>query len=172
MKRTVSTVVALMGLLVMGFGAAAAHAAGPPVQNITQHFHNEQETFDDVDPCTGQPAQITIIYDGVSHFMIQPDGKGHFTDTEVGTFSFDYLDQNGNPDGHVDATGRFTMWDGGNGYFDQDGNPIGQAEVTFTLNGRGTYSDTGTPFHFHNNAHFMTDQVGNPKVEFFKAHCG
>ena len=170
MRRLLPVTVALVGLL--AFGVTAARAAGPPTQNITEHFKNKTEQFNDVDPCTGQPAQISLRYDGVAHLTIQPDGKGHFTETEVGTFSFDYLDQNGNPDGHVDATGRFTMWDGGNGYFDQDGNPIGQAEVTFTLNGRGTYSDTGTPFHFHNNAHLMTDQVGNPKVEFFKAHCG
>jgi len=43
---------ALMGLLVLGFGTAA-RAAGPPSQNITQHFHNVQEQFNDVDPCTG-----------------------------------------------------------------------------------------------------------------------
>lgn len=86
---------------------------------------------------SGQPGQITLVYDGVEHITIQPDGKGHFTGTEVGTFSFDYLDQNGNPDNDVDASGRFTEWDGGNGFFDQNGNPIGKAEMTFTLNESG-----------------------------------
>src|SRR5438552_3661559 len=129
MKRTVPMLLALLGLLVLGFGTTA-QAAGPPSQNITQHFHNEQQQFNDVDPCTGQPAQITLVFDGVAHITIQPDGKGHFTETEVGTFAFDYLDQNGNPDGHVDATGRFTEWDGGNGYFDQNGNPIRSVHVS------------------------------------------
>jgi hypothetical protein len=172
MRRMVPTLFGVIGLVAFGFAGTAAHAAGPPVQNITQHFDNQQETFNDVDPCTGQPAQITLTYNGVAHITIQPDGKGHFTETEVGTFSFDYLDANGNPDNDVDASGRFTEWDGGNGYFDQNGNPIGQTEVTFTLNGQGTYTDSGASFSFHNNGHAMTDKLGNPKVEFFKAHCG
>jgi hypothetical protein len=157
-------VAALFSLIPLAGGRA--FAGGPP-QHMTIHFHNETETFDDVDPCTGDPATITITYDGVAHLTIFDDGTGHFTETERGTFSFDFDP----PDNDVDATGTFVDWDGGNGKFDQDGNLIGKGEIAFTLNGRGTYTDSGEIFRFHNNAHVVTDSLGNPKVDFFKAHC-
>jgi hypothetical protein len=170
MKRIGLGFLAVAGLLVFVF-SQSAFAGGKPVLNITQHFDDETETFNDVDPCTGAPAQITIVFDGVFHLVVQADGVGHFTETEVGTFAFDYLDENGNPDGQIDATGRFTEWDGGNGLFDEEGNPIGKAEFTFTLNGKGTRLATGESFSFHALAHATFDQLGNPKVAFEKAHC-
>jgi len=100
------------------------------------------------------------------------DGVGHFTETDVWTFQLDYLDENGNPDGQIDATGRFTEWDGGNGLFDEEGNPIGKAEFTFTLNGKGTLLATGESFSFHALSHANFHQFGDLKVSFDKAHWG
>jgi hypothetical protein len=168
MARTrLPILVAVLALALLAVAAGALAKGGPPVYNKTIHFTNETETFTDVDPCTGQPAQITLTYSGVEHATIQPDGRGHFTETSRGSFSIDLLP----PDGKADATGTFVDWDGGNGFFDQDGNPIGKAELTFTLNGRGTRSD-GTDFHFHNSGHVVTDADAAVKVAFFKAHCG
>jgi hypothetical protein len=103
---------------------------------------------------------------------IQQEGSGTFTETIVGTFAFDYLDQNGNPDNDSDAVGNFTEWDGGTGLFDQNGNPIGKGEESSTLNGRGTNVDSGASFSFHNNSHAVFDSFGNPKLAFSNSHCG
>jgi hypothetical protein len=164
MRRALLALAAVLTLIPLGAGRA--FAGGPP-QHFTFHFTNVTQTFDDVDPCTFQAATITLTFSGVSHLTVFADGTGHFTETEHGTFAFDYDP----PDGQIDATGTFVNWDGGNGLFDQDGNPIGKGEVGFTLNGQGTYTDSGVGFKFHNNAHSVFDEFGNPKLDFFKAHC-
>jgi len=164
MRKILIAAGALLALVPLAAGKA--FAGGPP-QHFTIHFHNETETFDDVDPCNGNPATITLTYDGVAHVTVFDDGTGHFTETEHGTFTFDYDP----PDGITDASGSFVEWDGGNGKFDDNGNLIGKGEMTFTLNGQGTYTDSGANFKFHNNAHVVTDELGNVKLAFFKAHC-
>ena len=169
MKRVGLAVVALASLLLIP--ASSALAKGPPVSNMTMHFHDVMQTFDDVDPCTGQPAEITTTFSGVAHLSLFQDGSGHFTETDRGTFTLDYIEQNSKPDGDVDASGTFVDWDGGNGFFDQNGNPTGKGEQSFTLNGSGTFTDSGAPFRFHNNGHAVFDQFANPKIMFFKAHC-
>jgi hypothetical protein len=82
-----------------------------------------------------------------------------------------HVDALGNPVDGAYANGRFTMWDGGNGMFDENGNLVGKAEQTATLNGNGTRTD-GSTFKFHNDSHITTDDIGDPKVAFFHAHCG
>src|SRR5712691_2658153 len=166
MRGVLVSLLAAAGLI--AFGSTAAFAKGHPVVNLTMHFSDVTQTFKDVNPCTGDPAKITITFSGVAHATIQPDGPGHFTETDRGTFAFDTL-VNGHGDGDVDATGTFVNWDGGNGLFDRHGNPIGKGELGFTLNGSGTDLDTGATFHFHNNAHALFDQFWNPKLDFFDA---
>ena len=62
-----------------------------------------QQSFPSTDPCTGAPILLSITFDGVRHITLMQDGTGHFTETDRGTFQFDYLDPNGNPDGDVDG---------------------------------------------------------------------
>jgi hypothetical protein len=167
-RRLVLTPALAAGIVALA--APAAFAGGPPVVNQTDHAVNATQTFIDVDPCTGVPAQITLTFSGVMHVTLFADGTGHFTETSHGTFAFDRLNAAGNPDG-VDATGTFTDWDGGNGLFDDQGNPIGKAEFAFTLNGRGTNLADGSTFRFHNNGHLVADPTGAVKLSFFKSHC-
>ncbi len=168
MRRVVVSLIAAAGLVVLG--ATSALAGGHPVVNVTHHFSNVTQTFPSSHPCTGEPGLLTITFSGVSHVMVQPDGTGHFTETDRGTFAFDTF-VNGAPDGDTDFSGGFVSWDGGNGLFDQNGNPTGKGEMSFTLNGSGTNLDTGAPFRFHNSGHAVFDQFANPKVEFFHAQC-
>jgi hypothetical protein len=149
-----------------------AFANGPPIASETDHPVNETETFVSADPCIGTPAEITLVQSGVEHFTVFADGRFHSTETLRGTFSFRHVDASGNPVGAVYATGAFVSWDGVNGLLDLTTfEPIGHAEVTDTLNGRGTRTD-GTTFSFHSNEHILVmGTPPSPKLEFFKAHC-
>jgi hypothetical protein len=72
---------------------------------------NEPTADIGVHPCTGQPAELTLVESGVIHFRAFADGTGHFTGTLRGTFSVEALPA----DGIRDATGRFVERFGGNG---------------------------------------------------------
>jgi hypothetical protein len=152
--------------------ASTAFAGGPPIVKETSHPVDEAETFVSVDPCTGTPAEISLLQSGVVHFMFFANGRAHMTETLRGTFSFRRVDSSGSPVGPSYATGTFVSGDSVNGVFDLTTfEPIGRAVITDTLNGRGTRTD-GATFQFHNNEHILL--VGtppSPSLEFFKAHC-
>lgn len=88
------------GVLLASLTLAASAAADPAVHELPP-----DETFTDVNPCTGQTTTITFSY---SKFVIRegPDAAGgfHVTGTGVGTVT--------TTDGF---TGRFTFWFGFNG---------------------------------------------------------
>src|SRR5215207_6122662 len=71
--------------LLMGLGAGVATGAGAVTE--TQHVHGVTETFQEVNPCTGDPATITITYNGVFHITTAPNGSEHVTGTQTGTFT-------------------------------------------------------------------------------------
>jgi hypothetical protein len=165
-RRTGVVLLAITDLLVLS--VASALAQGPPVVNQTDHFVNETSITVDAHPCTGQPAELTVIQSGVIHFSAFADGTVHFTGTLRGTFSADALPVDGIPE----ATGRFVEWFGGNGLLLEEGAAVGKGEGAFTLNGRGTNAD-GSSFSFHQNGHTVFDADGVPKLDFFKvrANC-
>jgi hypothetical protein len=148
--------------------ATPAAAQGPPVERSTERIVNETDTFIDVHPCTGQPAEVSTVDNGIIHFAAFADGTVHFTGTIRSTFSADLLPTNGTPD----ATGRVVTWFGGNGLLNEDGTASGKAQTAFTFNGRGTNAD-GSTFTFHQNGNIVFDPNGDPKVEVFRerAHC-
>jgi len=163
MRRHRRVIVGLvLGAPLLAAAPAAAH--GPPEENTTQHIVNETSTDIDVHPCTGQPAELTIVESGVIHFAAFADGTVHFTGTLRGTFSADLLPADGTPD----ATGRFTTWFGGNGLLNEDGTAAGKAQTAFTFNGGGTNAD-GSTFSFHQNGNTVFDPNGIPKVDVFHA---
>jgi hypothetical protein len=164
--RTGVALLAITGLLVLS--VASAPAQGPPVVNQTDHIVNETSITVDAHPCTGQPAELTVIQSGVIHFSAFADGTVHFTGTLRGTFSADALPADGIPE----ATGRFVGWFGGNGLLLEEGGAVGKGEGAFTLNGRGTNAD-GSSFSFHQNGHTVFDADGVPQLDFFKvrANC-
>ena len=152
--------------------ASTAFAGGPPILKEATHPVDEAETFVSVDPCTGTPAEISLVQSGVVHFMFFANGRVHMNEMLRGTFSFRHVDSSGNPAGDPYATGTFGASDALNGAFDLDTTqPIGRAVITDVLNGRGTRTD-GTTFHFHNNEHIILVGIPpSPSLEFFKAHC-
>jgi hypothetical protein len=165
-RRAGFAFVVVVGLLLLS--AASAFANGPPVVKTTERLVNETSTTIDAHPCTGQPAELTLIQSGVIHFSAFGDGTVHFTGTLRGTFSADALPADGIPE----ATGRFVEWFGGNGLLLEEGGAVGKAVGSFTLNGRGTNAD-GSSFSFHQNGHTVFDATGVPKLDFFKvrANC-
>ena len=159
-----------VGLLLALTGATGASAGGRPVVKETTAVVNELEITTDVHPCSGQPAQWTIINNGTIHFTAFADGTVHFTGTIRSTVSIDVLPTDGTPD----ATGRTVVWFGSNGKIDPDtGEAFGKGESTFTFSAHVTFTD-GTMISFHEVAHILFDANGVVKVEFdkFKAHCG
>ena len=164
--RLLVLLLAMSGLLALG--AVSTSAKGPPVINDITHAVNKTEMFTDVDPCTGDPADFTVTFSGVDHFMLFADGTVHFAFSIRGTLVIDRL----NTPAAVDATGRFLERGTGNGLLDPDTKElIGKAQLSSTLNATGVNTADGSTFRFHNNAHIVTDQLGVPKVEFSKARC-
>lgn len=155
---------AIVGLVLATAGGAFAQ--GPPVVNVTERLVNETSTDIGVHPCTGQPAELTLVESGVIHFSAFADGTVHFTGTLRGTFSADALPANSIPD----ATGRVVTWFGGNGLLLEEGGAVGKGEGSFTLNGKGTNAD-GSTFSFHQNGHTVFDANGVPKLDFFKVRA-
>lgn len=159
-----ATALAIVGVLALG--ATSALAGGPPVVNTTDHLVDVPTVFDDVHPCTGQPARVSSVETGVIHFLAFADGTIHTTGTLHGVFSADLLPVDGTPD----ATGSYTVWFGSNGAFTETGTVFGKAETTFTLNGQLTNAD-GSSARFHVMTHAVFDADGGTKLEFAKAHC-
>ena len=91
----------LLGLMA---GPALAQAT-----STTTPFHGVTETFQDVNPCTGELATIQITYNGVFHISTAADGSEHVTGTQTGTVVLTPLDPT-----LPSYTGRFTLWFGGN----------------------------------------------------------
>jgi hypothetical protein len=86
--------------------------AGPALAQATSSttpFHGVTETFQDVNPCTGEPATIQITYNGVFHESTGADGSMHVTGTQTGTVVLTPEDPS-----LPSYTGRFTVWFGGN----------------------------------------------------------
>jgi hypothetical protein len=148
MRRVLYTCVALAATLFIA-GTATAQAAGHP-ESWTVRFQDQVSIEQDVHPCTGQVAELTIVQSGDVHFSLQPDGNVHFTGTLRGTFSADALPT----DGTVDATGSFVVWFGGNGLLVEDGSiggaATGRAQTAFTWSGSGVNAD-GSTFRWHAN---------------------
>jgi len=163
MRHLPHTCAALTAALLLA-GAPAAHAAGPPVLNITEHV-DETSVVEDSHPCTGQLARITVHETGTIHLAVQPDGNVHFTGTLHATFTADALPA----DGVADATGSYVVWFGGNGLLLEEGGATGKAQTAFTWNGRGTNAD-GSAFRWHLNGNSVYDAEGSPKLDVFHEH--
>lgn len=163
MRRMIHTCIAscaAFGTALLLAGTPVAHAAGPPVENWTEHIDAEVSVSQEVHPCTGHPVELTIAETGVIHFAAKDDGTVHFSGTLRGTFSADALPT----DGVADATGSFVVWFGGNGLLLEDGGATGKAQTAFTFNGRGTNAD-GSTFRWHTNGNTVFDATGTPKLE-------
>jgi len=160
-----------VGLLLALTAATGALAGGPPVVHEKTAVVNDLEITTDVHPCTGQPAQWTIINNGTIHFTAFADGAVHFTGLLHLTLVIDLLDPvTGLPDGTPDATGTATDAFGGNGSLNEDGSAFANGEDSFALNGRGTNAN-GSRFNFHLSGHHVFDSAGNLKLDLFRAHC-
>jgi len=160
-----------VGLLLALTAATGALAGGPPVVHEKTAVVNDLEITTDVHPCTGQPAQWTIINNGTIHFTAFADGTVHFTGLLHLTLVIDLLDPvTGLPDGTPDATATATDAFGGNGALNEDGSAFGKGEDSFALNGRGTNAN-GSRFNFHLSGHHVFDSAGNLKLDLFRAHC-
>jgi hypothetical protein len=123
MKRKLFFVAAVLGL-VMGTSSVASAQAFTDTVTV----HDITETIVDVNPCTGDPATITITYNGVFHITVDPNGGLHTTGTIAGTFVLVPSDSN-----LPTYTGHFAQWFGDNSSSNSAG-----FWVTFNVKGEGS----------------------------------
>ena len=168
MRRTLRLVTPLLGALLVAGSAAAAHAAGSPVESWTEHVDQQVSIEQDVHPCTGQAAELTTVMSGVIHFVAQADGTVHISGSLHGTFTADALPA----DGTVDATGSFDATFGGNGHIAEPGTVTGRA-VLHSAEGGEIENADGTIDRWHHNGTSVYDGDGLPKLDFFREqlHC-
>jgi len=153
MGRRVALLACLAGLVV----ALSAPAAAAQAIAFTETVQGFTETFSDVNPCTGDPGQLTVTYNGVFHVTEDPNGGFHVTGTQTGTFSF-VPDDGGLPS----YTGRFTVWFGGNITSNGEG-----FWVTFRVKGSGS-DGSELLFNAVEQIHFSNGEL---HVEFFMGNC-
>jgi len=156
MRRLILPVLLLATALAANPLSALPAQAGATSQTLT--IHNGTDTFVDVNPCTGDPATITLTFNAVMHLTILESGAVHGTETQAGTFQLVPRDPS-----LPSFTGRFTEWDGFNA------NSRNFA-ATFTFHVIGKGSD-GSILRFHEDAHFSVSASGMT-VEFDRPRCG
>ena len=140
----------LLGLMA---GPALAQAT-----STTTPFHGVTETFQDVNPCTGDPATIQLTYNGVFHESTGADGSQHVTGTQTGTLVLTPLDPT-----LPTYTGRFTAWFGGNLNSQTEG-------FWFTLSVKATGSD-GSQLVFNLVEQLHISATGEVTAELSKLNC-
>jgi hypothetical protein len=157
----------IVAVLAVAALPATAGAHGGKAETFTATFKDFEETFPEVNPCSGVPGTVTVTQNGVFHVTVHPDGHFHLTGTFTGPFTFV-------PDDPSEPTfeGRFTTWFGEN-------HNTNMANATFTFSVRGKGSD-GSSLKFNAVAHitaatidFSTDPptLTDVVVEFEKARC-
>ncbi len=107
----VAALVAALGLLVGMHSVASAEAV-----TGTTTFHDATQSFQDVDPCTGDPVTVTVNYDGVFSYAVDPQGGVHVTGTTAGTFEVVPFDPS-----LPTYTGHFASWFGESSSANSDG---------------------------------------------------
>lgn len=149
---------ALLFLVTLAVLALPVGARAAVVLNETDVVIGGTETFRDVNPCTGDRAEITITFNAVFHITELDDGTLHATFTQTGDFLLDTLKES-----EPDFSGHFTIWGGFNG------NKKNASETfTFTIAGKGT---DGSSLHFHVTAQFKVNAQGEVVVAFEKVRC-
>jgi hypothetical protein len=143
-----------MFVVVLLFTLALASPAAAAATSTTQTFHNATQVIVDVIPCTGTPATITIVYNGVFHINSLPGGEFWTTFTQTGTFTAVPFDST-----QPTLTGRFTVW--GNFNLNEQ-----NQNSTFTFTVRAS---DGTVFH--DTAHFTMNANGEITTMFDKPSC-
>lgn len=151
--RRVALFFATLALLANPATAKAAVAV-----NETDVEIGGTETFTDVNPCTGDPAEITITFNAVFHITELDDGTVHVTFTQTGDFLLDTIEAS-----EPDFSGHFTIWGGFNG------NKKNASETfTFELVGRGT---DGSRLQLNGTAQFKANAKGDVVVAFENFRC-
>jgi hypothetical protein len=105
----------LFGAAVLGLLVGMPSVASAQAQTGTETFRNATETFTDVNPCTGDPVTVTLTYNGVFSFTVDPEGGLHVTGTLAGTVEVTPLASG------PTATGRFATWFGESTSSNSDG---------------------------------------------------
>lgn len=137
---TVSVALPLLAVLAVG-GVSAASAGSDTVV-----VHGATDSFTDVNPCTGDPATITVTYNAVTHVTTLPSGEVHLTSTLTGDVVLVPFDP-----ALPTYTGHLVDWS----------NQIYNANedvATFTTRARATGSD-GSKLRFGVIAHMTADTV-------------
>lgn len=165
MARTLIAVAIVSAMVAVAVESRPVLAA--PAETDTITVHGVTESSADVNPCTGDPATVTVTYNAVLHTTVLPTGDLLITSTLTGTFVIDPLD----PD-LPSYVGHFV--DFSNQIYNRN-----EDLATFTTRATGTGTD-GSRLRFGVIAHVTADTVDvstDPptttglKVIFLKFSC-
>ena len=82
--------VLIAAAMLAAFGASGVSAGAAQVE--TTVVQRATDSFTDVNPCTGDPATITLTYSIVVHMTTLPSGEIHFSSTLAGDVLLEPLD--------------------------------------------------------------------------------
>ena len=157
--------VVIAAALLAAFGVGGVSAAAGPIE--TTVVIGATDSFADVNPCTGDPATITVTYNAVVHLTTLPSGEVHLSSTLTGSFVLDPLDP-----ALPTYTGHLLDWS--NQIHNQN-----QDVATFTTRAQGRGSD-GSIIRLGIVAHVTADTVDvstqpptttGLKVSFLRSTC-
>jgi hypothetical protein len=126
---------------------------------------NEPTADIGVHPSTGQPAELTLVENGVIHFRAFADGTGISrgpcavpSPSRPCPRTESAMPPAGSSRGSAATASSLRSWRRRKG------------RGLSTINGKGTNAD-GSTFSFHQTGHTVFDADGVPKLDFFKVHA-
>lgn len=138
---------------------SAGSGSGAGVMHMQCTFHNATAVVNDspipCGPYAGQPATLTLTYNGVFNVTMLTSGAGANTFWATGTQTGSFFAQSADPSAPT-YTGHFTAWFG-------DNNNLHNGSETSTFTVHATGSD-GSSFNFHDVAHMSVSASG---ISFF-----
>ncbi len=146
----------IIGALFVPF--STVFAGGNGSYSVTQTYHNATDSFVDVVPCVGDPATITLTYNGVFHFNVNKAGDFWGTGTQTGSVVAVPLDTS-----LPTYTGHFTTWFG-----ISENNRNSVQTDTFSVI---AYGSDGSVIKFNETQHITLNANGDVVVAFDKPVC-
>ena len=150
-----AAVTAALALLVWMPSVAVAEAVAGRIR-----LDDVMESFHDVNPCTGDPVTVTMIYDGMIAYAIDAQGRLHLTGTTVGTIEVVPFDPS-----LPKYAGRVVNWFGESTSF----NSVGRW-VTLNIKLRGSDGSTislNSVFQYH-----LSNGVLHVSFDAERIRCG
>jgi hypothetical protein len=113
-RRFTTRVALVAGVFALVIGTPSVASAEAVTESVI--LHDVTETFQDVNPCTGDPATVTSTYNSVFAYAVDAQGGFHVTGTAAGTYEVVPIDPS-----RPTYAGHFATWFGESSSSNSDG---------------------------------------------------